>query len=102
MVRRPPSTTLSPYTTLFRSRYHRVWVYGDPHVFDPLAEHGLARELGPMARYTGYLDGAEAEPGARAAAQDRKSTRLNSSHQIRSYAVFRVKKKKQGHRHDDG
>jgi predicted glycosyltransferase len=53
---------------LVRDRYHRVWVYGDPDVFDPLAEHGLARRLGPMARYTGYLDGAEAEPGPRAAA----------------------------------
>src|SRR3954447_11492093 len=53
---------------LVRDRYHRVWVYGDPEVFDPLAEHGLARELGPIARYTGYLDGAEADPRARAAA----------------------------------
>src|SRR3954453_13619171 len=53
---------------LVRDRYHRVWVYGDPNVFDPLAEHGLARELGPIARYTGYLDGAEADPGARATA----------------------------------
>ena len=35
---------------LVRDRYHRVWVYGDPHVFDPLAEHGLARELGRIAR----------------------------------------------------
>jgi predicted glycosyltransferase len=52
---------------LVRDRYHRVWVYGDPDVFDPLAEHGLARELRAMARYTGYLDGAEADRGARAA-----------------------------------
>jgi predicted glycosyltransferase len=51
-------------------RYDRVWVYGDPHVYDPLAEHGLARELGHIARYTGYLDGSRADPeaGARAAA----------------------------------
>jgi predicted glycosyltransferase len=53
---------------LVRDRYHRVWVYGDRKVFDPLAEHGLARELGPIARYTGYLDGAEADPAARATA----------------------------------
>src|SRR5947208_11402396 len=68
MIRRPPRSTLFPYTTLFRSR-------GDVHV--PLGEPRLGR-----ARR-------RARPR-----RDRKSTRLNSSHQIISYAVFCLKKKK--------
>src|SRR5215216_7031476 len=64
MIRRPPRSTLFPYTTLFRSRI------GERH-------DGM---LGPYV-----------EPLA--AMRDRKSTRLNSSHQIISYAVFCLKKK---------
>src|SRR5258708_18141974 len=80
MIRRPPRSTLFPYTTLFRSlghglhglvdpalHFHRVRARGD--VLDALAVDGLREK-------------------------DRKSTRLNSSHQIISYAVFCLKKKK--------
>src|SRR2546430_11379002 len=73
MIRRPPRSTLFPYTTLFRSAAGR---------FDG-----------------GCHAGAAPRPGVRAAAghgprQDRKSTRLNSSHSQISYAVFCLKKKK--------
>src|SRR5688572_33334574 len=67
MIRRPPRSTLFPYTTLFRSR---------------------ARVLGVQPRH--QLD----IPALRAPFQDRKSTRLNSSHSQISYAVFCLKKKK--------
>src|SRR2546422_4172168 len=73
MIRRPPRSTLFPYTTLFRSprrRRHRGRI--------PVQS---ARRLSPRC------------PGPHAA-QDRKSTRLNSSHGYISYAVFCLKKKK--------
>src|SRR5436190_24308327 len=71
MLRRPPRSTLFPYTTLFRSR-------------NQLRHHRDAR---PPRRY--------ARPPARHRhARDRKSTRLNSSHTVISYAVFCSKKKK--------
>src|SRR6266536_3840000 len=74
MIRRPPRSTLFPYTTLFRSRGPRAAGGG--------GRPGL-RGLRP-ARRRG--------PGRR----DRKSTRLNSSHGGMSYAVFCLKKKKEG------
>jgi predicted glycosyltransferase len=49
---------------LVRCHYDRIWVYGDPHVFDPIVEHGLPRDLRRMTRYTGYLDGSQADPAA--------------------------------------
>src|SRR5207253_6010973 len=66
MLRRPPRSTLFPYTTLFRSQ-HREHERDDRHCRGPAAA---------------------------AAAEDRKSTRLNSSHVAISYAVFCLKKKK--------
>src|SRR5258708_21748057 len=78
MIRRPPRSTLFPYTTLFRSGFSEVV--------------GLSGN-GPWT-----VETAEGERhAARAvivASGDRKSTRLNSSHQIISYAVFCLKKKK--------
>src|SRR3954466_9282472 len=74
MIRRPPRSTLFPYTTLFRSRALRL----EQHLFDQPARRGRV-------------------PDRRARARDRKSTRLNSSHTIISYAVFCLKKKKTGH-----
>src|SRR5258708_17013358 len=75
MIRRPPRSTLFPYTTLFRSAGELLegavlrWLIG---------AHGKVA----MTEMTVWSDG------------DRKSTRLNSSHQIISYAVFCLKKKK--------
>src|SRR5438552_14608155 len=78
MIRRPPRPTLFPYTTLFRSRE------------DEERTRGLHGVLLPPR-------GGDVKPRRRPRppeARDRKSTRLNSSHQIISYAVFCLKKKK--------
>src|SRR5258708_2856493 len=77
MIRRPPRSTLFPYTTLFRSQCMRRW----PNPARP-SECYLRRST-RLYPGTGECDG-----------RDRKSTRLNSSHQIISYAVFCLKKKK--------
>src|SRR2546427_5207779 len=74
MIRRPPRSTLFPYTTLFRSaRLYRTPA-ASPQRFGDRAEHLLHLQ--------------------RLVQQDRKSTRLNSSHSQISYAVFCLKKKK--------
>src|SRR5437763_12986961 len=93
MSRRPPRSTLFPYTTLFRSHEHAalpvgqndvgLWRKAVAHVSDVFhvnrrAVHGLDRQIVQL------LDGL----------RDRKSTRLNSSHRCISYAVFCLKKKK--------
>src|SRR5258708_19657272 len=75
MIRRPPRSTLFPYTTLFRS-------VGFGRVKRRLGLWRLAAGAGAV--------------GPRGQAPDRKSTRLNSSHQIISYAVFCLKKKTPG------
>src|SRR2546430_7575144 len=85
MIRRPPRSTLFPYTTLFRSL-----LLGYPYSFAELVSHclrcrrGLPRLLLPRRK---------AGPPA-TECRDRKSTRLNSSHSQISYAVFCLKKKK--------
>src|SRR2546430_10766261 len=56
MIRRPPRSTLFPYTTPFRSHYDAIWIYGDPAVYDPVQEYGLPDYIAARARYTGYLD----------------------------------------------
>src|SRR5438132_7682157 len=82
MLRRPPISTLFPYTTLFRS------VIGFP-------ELALAAEGAPTAgSWIGPFTVIAAGLGMAIAAGDRKSTRLNSSHTVISYAVFCLKKKK--------
>src|SRR5437868_11209516 len=86
MLRRPPRSTLFPYTTLFRS--HTVVGFEHARAF-------LGRNPRPFVL---DLDSDHAVRGARANAHtraDRKSTRLNSSHVSISYAVFCLKKKKQ-------
>src|SRR5947207_6471483 len=93
MIRRPPRSTLFPYTTLFRSepRVHEV----DHEV----EAHQRARHEHDVGLHDGIipeqdrLHGQAAHPGQRED-RDRKSTRLNSSHTVISYAVFCLKKKK--------
>src|SRR2546422_3890823 len=81
MIRRPPRSTLFPYTTLFRSRTD-----GPAHRPDgPAAQGGLS----PLCRREGRLD----DDARWRLDGDRKSTRLNSSHGYISYAVFCLKKK---------
>src|SRR5438132_5934639 len=85
MIRPPPRSTLFPYTTLFRSLYVSRLARGTR------AGHGCAGE--PHAvRVLGR--GVDAADRVRDRPQDRKSTRLNSSHTVISYAVFCLKKKK--------
>src|SRR5690349_23904409 len=79
MIRRPPRSTLFPYTTLFRSRPAR-------------ADAGAGRR---DLRIRSRRQAIAPHRAARAADADRKSTRLNSSHVEISYAVFCLKKKKQ-------
>src|SRR5258708_31512868 len=92
MIRRPPRSTLFPYTTLFRSRYPDDAVQGGS---GGRGHQRLAELLrGELDR---SMDGGGLRPdGIRRCEerQERKSTRLNSSHQIISYAVFFLKKKK--------
>src|SRR3712207_7806641 len=91
MIRRPPRSTLFPYTTLFRSdagdhrRVRRV------HVHD--VDGVIAKAAVQPRRPTKVLLAMHVETDAR----DRKSTRLNSSHANISYAVFCLKKKKKSH-----
>src|SRR5258708_18190613 len=92
MIRRPPRSTLFPYTTLFRSRRHHEQSLsrrraGDAAVLPDHREirHAVPANAAGSAREHGQGRGRRA---------DRKSTRLNSSHQIISYAVFCLKKKK--------
>src|SRR3712207_7183729 len=85
MIRRPPRSTLFPYTTLFRS-HARVHVR---RLHKPLDLEILAQLGVRQARRRAVVE--RLDPVAR---QDRKSTRLNSSHANISYAVFCLKKKK--------
>src|SRR3712207_8374823 len=87
MIRRPPRSTLFPYTTLFRSRSlsasHLAWARSRAG-----APAGSGGRLAAPARYALALG-----PPPLESARDRKSTRLNSSHANISYAVFCLKKK---------
>src|SRR3989442_9797567 len=84
MIRRPPRSTLFPYTTLFRSRASTA--AAPP----PDAKSGTRHKTSSL------VSGA----GLRVRGGDRKSTRLNSSHVRISYAVFCLKKKKKNKRHN--
>src|SRR2546422_7214493 len=88
MIRRPPRSTLFPYTTLFRS----VKFMGDTITI--AAGQAVRWTNADPIEHTVTFDGA-AEPGSPV---DRKSTRLNSSHGYISYAVFCLKKKKKKHK----
>src|SRR5256885_11013395 len=89
MIRRPPRSTLFPYTTLFRSDVAWTLRRGrrqHPHrAFAVAAGHGAAAERLAAAAVSAQAGGP--------VALDRKSTRLNSSHPVNSYAVFCLKKK---------
>src|SRR5687768_18023005 len=88
-MRRPPASTLFPYTTLFRSPRHRDHQHGHVERGDPRSQPAVP-------------DRHRHHHGAGAAAEDRKSTRLNSSHGYISYAVFCLKKKKEQQQPEDG
>src|SRR5258708_20664567 len=92
MIRRPPRSTLFPYTTLFRSIQTSYYPQEASNTDGPFA---LAVGDGRLdLRSDGKLFSFSLAQSALSATLDRKSTRLNSSHQIISYAVFCLKKKK--------
>src|SRR2546427_8422833 len=94
MIRRPPRSTLFPYTTLFRSA-HQLAVGALFDLAALLPGEALAERRRVLV---GAIDGrVERQLRKRAARSDRKSTRLNSSHSQISYAVFCLKKKKPTH-----
>src|SRR2546430_9519327 len=86
MIRRPPRSTLFPYTTLFRSSSSETSVHAA--AAREFREALTLKEFGPEARLVNARDLPDSRVG------DRKSTRLNSSHSQISYAVFCLKKKK--------
>src|SRR5438067_10532948 len=88
MIRRPPRSTLFPYTTLFRSE---VGVEADLLIATPCHDALAHRTAQHVERFA-----------ERRASVDRKSTRLNSSHVSISYAVFCLKKKKIAGKHSHG
>src|SRR3712207_8779448 len=85
MIRRPPRSTLFPYTTLFRSAPAR------PDALRARRRAGVGRRLPARAARRRPADRDDPRPPG---GEDRKSTRLNSSHANISYAVFCLKKKK--------
>src|SRR5947207_14331779 len=97
LLRRPPTSTLFPYTTLFRSGHPRPAPAS-------CCRAGRTRSLGAPcwcrcpARRQGYRP--NRRPGRRWS-RDRKSTRLNSSHTVISYAVFCLKKKKKRNQQEE-
>src|SRR5256885_8060546 len=82
MIRRPPRSTLFPYTTLFRSL--------EEYVRDVLMQSSSLKHIATRGAIAAF------EKLAASGVTDRKSTRLNSSHLVISYAVFCLKKKKNG------
>src|SRR3712207_7676897 len=98
MIRRPPRSTLFPYTTLFRSRLlvqRHLAVEAQYVLEDVLGHHRVAARGLDLAEWRlRQLGVADEGLNPSRAAEDRKSTRLNSSHANISYAVFCLKKKK--------
>src|SRR5690242_21309338 len=92
MIRRPPRSTLFPYTTLFRSQ-----VRGGTPGRDAAGRDAAGREA--PARDADGRDAARTRRTGGDPSRDRKSTRLNSSHMSISYAVFCLKKKKKRIKH---
>src|SRR5438034_7302135 len=94
MIRRPPRSTLFPYTTLFRSEWGEVSAATVEAIRACRARGGRVIAVGTTATRAleSAAGGGELRPWS--GETDRKSTRLNSSHTVISYAVFCLKKKK--------
>src|SRR2546430_11649494 len=94
MIRRPPRSTLFPYTTLFRSEYGAIAV-GNPRA--GIVPWILASWIHLVREIVKDIDDQAGDQALGRRTLDRKSTRLNSSHSQISYAVFCLKKKKHTH-----
>src|SRR2546426_5251599 len=93
MIRRPPRSTLFPYTTLFRS----AWMASPAGLSRCLGRRAVSVALPTWLQPVGFAPpdaGMASHDGEPRRDRDRKSTRLNSSHLVISYAVFCLKKKK--------
>src|SRR2546427_977840 len=93
MIRRPPRSTLFPYTTLFRSTGTSKYIQ-DIH---PEDVYWCMADIGWITGHSYIVYGPLALAATSVIYEDRKSTRLNSSHSQISYAVFCLKKKKKNH-----
>src|SRR5260221_2375523 len=94
MIRRPPRSTLFPYTTLFRSRLQEL----QDNALDVLANIAGLGQSCRIRNREGHIEkSCECLRKQRLCWRDRKSTRLNSSHTVISYAVFCLKKKNTQH-----
>src|SRR5438876_6888974 len=98
MTRRPPRSTLFPYTTLFRSRWIHHHVLSDGVNIAKASLQRAARHHRGSATFEIHPVDRE-QPVATMLSRDRKSTRLNSSHPSISYAVFCLKKKNDASQH---
>src|SRR5256885_7294136 len=101
MIRRPPRSTLFPYTTLFRSQAEVERLQTElaqakpqPDLSDEIAKLQVENRDLPKVRNEVRQLREQKQEFERVRAEDRKSTRLNSSHLVISYAVFCLKKKK--------
>src|SRR3712207_6952833 len=100
MIRRPPRSTLFPYTTLFRSKdvdpRHKAGNDAEDVTEDAIPDDAQRRSGSVGAAQPCHRGAAQQSPGSISTPfqKDRKSTRLNSSHANISYAVFCLKKKK--------
>src|SRR5256885_9611616 len=97
MIRRPPRSTLFPYTTLFRSLTDTNWHFVVGGWNGTVLKISVDGGAFATTAFAGPIfgDGTGVfQVGAEAASKDRKSTRLNSSHLVISYAVFCLKKKR--------
>src|SRR3712207_8620388 len=101
MIRRPPRSTLFPYTTLFRSMYKRIvneghsignHTYSHEYSYIYSSKENFIKDFNKLEKLIKDVTGVE--PNILRFPGDRKSTRLNSSHANISYAVFCLKKKK--------
>src|SRR2546422_1555319 len=93
MIRRPPRSTLFPYTTLFRSQPSAGFVGLVQQLAEAL-QVPVREQLRAEPSARGLADHVQGPGAKRLGERDRKSTRLNSSHGYISYAVFCLKKKK--------
>src|SRR2546427_4479080 len=95
MIRRPPRSTLFPYTTLFRSTIHVIYNDTDAGDVAVSANAAVSCRPGISEAFVGLVnENVHQKLVAGGCDVDRKSTRLNSSHSQISYAVFCLKKKK--------
>src|SRR5256885_5439205 len=98
MIRRPPRSTLFPYTTLFRSPYRTAPCWASISSAPTTASWTTSRSS-RLPRRAGCRSSCCARTSPACRSRDRKSTRLNSSHLVISYAVFCLKKKKKYEKH---